>query len=189
MHHNCDHISYASYSITPIIDLALKLHATNFRLSPKVIENLKAFARVRAYASINLYTRNLSARATLHGFHFKSLPNILLSLHSIDKIENSQNSEMLDLFLALKGRHQGWKKDWLNKGFKEGELSGHISLNIASAAIHRLNDWVVSIDGNRAPFKGIEMYTSPGSVRSFMRNSCMGSIQIIKRAFQKESGY
>lgn len=191
LHHNCDHLSYASYSINPITDLVAKLHKTSFRLSKKAIENLKAFGRTRALSSINLHTPgNLSARATINSFHFKALPNLLLTLHNIEKIDNPKNTEMLDLFLALQGRHQNWKKEWLVKGYKEGELSGHATLNISSAAIHRRNHWVVSIDGNRAPIKGIEMYANPGSPRSFMKNSCMGSIQIIKRRFQgKNSGY
>ena len=184
IHHFCDHISYSSDLTFKISTLARNIHNTDYKLSKFAIRNMKAFAKARALASVDLYSPgNLSARATLEGVHFKQLPNILLDLYNMGSSKGSYDYEMLQLFLNIEGRHNSWKGQYFNQGFKKTDLVDHFSLNVSSAAIHRRNDWVVSIDGNRNPFKGIEMYVNPGEARTFMRNSCFGSMQILNRNF------
>ena len=186
IHHNCDHLSYSSYSMLPLAELAVKVHGTKYRLSNDAINNLKAFAKAKALSSIGLkIPGNLTARASLEPFYFKTLPNILLTLYELDDIEGNKTSEMMDLFLSLSGRHDGWKKSWFEKGFVSKEISAHATFNISSSAVHRRNSWLVSVNGNRAPFKGIEMYANPGSPRSYMKNSCLGFIQIYNGKYSK----
>jgi chondroitin-sulfate-ABC endolyase/exolyase len=186
IHHLCDHISYSDYSAHVIAELVEKIHSTKFRLSEQAVKNLKSFAKTHALASLNLkIPGNLSARSALSPHHFKSLPKLLLIMHEIEEIEGIKNGEMISLFLGLSGRHESWKKPWLSQGYKASEISGHVSFNISSAAIHRRKDWLAVVNGNRNPFKGIEMYTEPGTPRSFMRNACFGSLQIFKRRLEQ----
>ena len=183
MHHRCDHIAYASYSVPPIVQLARKLHGTAFRLDDTARERLRAFARAHAFGTVGLrYPGNLNARAFVGDSGLGSLPGILRELAEMGAPDGSGpvDREMAALYLAKvtdRGDKAGQRHRKL--GIEPATLSGHLSYNISAAALHRRGKWLVSIDGSRSDHRGVEIYASPGTGNSYARYSCFGSIMIL----------
>lgn len=182
LHHRCDHISYGSYSFQRVLEVAVKAHGTPFQLSDGVYRNLKAYAWVHSLSSMgNEYPGNLGARATLH-------PQGIGTEGWLRELADMTDPPDRDLAAMYLAKFPGpddeavgeTAKRYREVGIKPFDMNAHHSYNISAAAIHRRGDWLVTIDGCRQPFKGIELYTWPGTDRSFMPNSAFGSIMILK---------
>jgi len=197
IHHNCDHLSYSWYSAPTLISLVGKVQQTHFPIRDDVIEGILNYARVRALATVcGMFPGNLSVRLDWQGFAFGGIKK---TLERTARTAPAAEKELMGLYLRMPypttakkpfiEKLDAQNRALLDRGFQPAPPPKvHFSYNIQSAAIHRRGDWVVSIKGNRIPFKGIEMYTSPGAPRTFMRNACMGSIQIYREGLSTVTG-
>lgn len=183
IHHTCDHLAYGAYSLVDIVTLAKQLYGTSFELSAAAHERLRAFARAHAFGTLGQnWPGNLRARAQFEPIRFKELPTILGLLsqmgHPLDR-------EMAALYLAKAGANDDPFSPLATRchalGVEAADLSGHYVYPVSAAALHRRDDWLVTIDGARQDRRGIEIYAPPGTGNSYTRNSCFGSIMITTR--------
>jgi len=159
IHHGCDHLAYASYSVPSIVALTHRLHGSEFGLADDAIDRLRAFGHAHAFMTVDGHVPgNLMARAAVQPARFPQLPGILAAL-----------SKMQPSLPAL------------------SSADGHLSYNVSAAALHRRDSWLVAIDGARNDMRGVEIYDFPGRGSSFARNSCFGSVQILEAG--KPHGY
>lgn len=128
------------------------------------------------------YPGNLNARAFVGDSGLGSLPSILQELAEMGAPDGSGpvDREMAALYLAkVTDPDDEAAQRYRKLGIESARLSGHLSYNISAAALHRRDNWLVSIDGSRSDYRGVEIYASPGTGNSYARYSCFGSIMIL----------
>ena len=192
IHHGCDHISYASYSMDDICDIAIKAYGTPFQLSDATYRNLKAYAWVHGLSTIGTdYPGNLQVRVRLGPMDI----NVEKWLPAMADMTCSPDPLLAGMYMTKFRDHTNGViaetvERYRSSGVEPVGMNAHHSYNIASAAIHRRGDWLVTIDGCRNSIKAMELYTWAGTPRSYMPNSVFGSIQILSRPHRgREHGY
>jgi chondroitin-sulfate-ABC endolyase/exolyase len=192
IHHACDHISYASYSMDEVIGLAVELYGTPFQLSDETHRRLKTFAWAHGLSTMGAaYPGNLCARVGLGTMDI----NVEKWLHAMADMTTPPVRDLAAMYLAkfasnTNGIVGETVQRYRDAGIEPFDMNAHHSYNISAAAIHRRGDWLATIDGSREPIKAIELYAWPGTPRSFMPNSAFGSIQILsKTRAMDEQGY
>ena len=195
IHHNMDHLSYASYSFAKLYPVAIKAMGTPFQLTEEVHANLRAYAWAHALASVGvLFPDNLAGRPNLVP---TGLPQQETWLREMAQAMDTPDRMLASMYLAkfddsagqlarfggpVDEQAKAAAGQFRKEGVEPFSLRAHHSYNISAAAIHRRPEWVVSVNGTRAPLtKGMEHYQWPGSPRSFMSNMAFGSVQILRR--------
>lgn len=159
-HHQGHHLSYGAYSPPKMLRTQiLPFKGTDFFISPEAHEKIKTLVRATAFQSMhgrlapNLYLRSgvpigLDASALALQAAFLGSPRCAW----LDK-------EMASLYLdALNGRDTAEARRFREEGISPTRPCGHLTLNLATIAVHRRDDWQASAAGMIRQFRGLEIY-------------------------------
>ncbi|HJN13839.1 MAG TPA: chondroitinase family polysaccharide lyase [Armatimonadota bacterium] len=159
-HHWMHHYAYASYSMPFPIRAARTLADTTFRIAPRAHEHMRSYVLAMAFASVNhIQPPNMNGRAgTPQGHSLASEARALAEMGTPDGTE-ALDREMAGLYLTLTEDHSTEPAAaWLADGIEPLKLTGHKTMNGTAAALHRRDDWLISIVGMIKFWRGVEIY-------------------------------
>ncbi|HID06782.1 MAG TPA: hypothetical protein EYP10_06505, partial [Armatimonadetes bacterium] len=160
IHHGMHHLAYASYSMPAAFGIFEMLRDTQFQFNPQVHERLRTYVYATAF-SANKYTvpPNMNGRAgTPLQINVAPLARIMAKAGTPDGRERIDR-EMAQIFLWLNASpNDPIAKEFITMGLKPKPPTGHWTLNGASAALHRRDEWLVAIVGMNRFKRGLEIY-------------------------------
>ena len=160
-HHHGHHLSYGAYSPPKMVRTQiLPFKGTEFFISPQAHKKIRTLAKATSFQSMhgklspNLYLRS----GVPIGLDVSALTLPIALMGSPDN-NSPVDREIAALYLdAIGNKDTAEAKQFRTMGITPTRPSGHLSLNLAAIAIHRLNDWQAAAAGMIKQFRGLEIY-------------------------------
>lgn len=182
IHHATHHMAYVSYSMPTMIELVGKLHTTTFCINQDAHERIRTFLRATAFSTVGTPPQipgNVRARINVNPLSVSSLPNMMRTLAHMGSPDGTEPIDRAMAALYLSKVEAGEEADSFRElGITPDPLTGHWTLNIASLSLHRRADWLVTMNGASAGWRGSEIYAQPGTGNNYSRYGCNGSLYI-----------
>lgn len=159
-HHWFHHFSYASYSMPFPIRAAHSLDDTLFEIGAEAHERLRRYVYAMTFAMVN-HTQpwNMNGRSgTPISRDMSDQAGLLAEMGTPDG-EGEIDPLMAGLYLKITDTpDEEPATTWSAQGIEPLDLTGHLTLNGTAAALHRRDDWLVSIVGMVKFWRGLEIY-------------------------------
>ncbi|MFO7946331.1 MAG: chondroitinase family polysaccharide lyase [Armatimonadota bacterium] len=159
-HHWFHHFSYASYSMPFAIRAAHSLADTVFRIGQDAHERLKRYVYAMSFAELQgTQPWNMNGRAGTPISHGMTSEARLLAEMGTPDGTKQVDPQMAALYLRLTDEpQQEPATTWREQGIEPASLTGHLTLNGTAAALHRRDNWLVSVVGMIKFWRGLEIY-------------------------------
>ncbi|MEI6423729.1 MAG: chondroitinase family polysaccharide lyase, partial [Lentisphaerota bacterium] len=177
-HHQMHHVAYGDQMFGRLMNNILpNVHDTCVRPSPAALETMKRYALASAFSSANDF-----APPSIPGYAGCPHPHLLATwsfvLANCGTPDDSKpvDPDMASLYLAtvkgLEPKPEQAKK-FEEMGFSPMKFDGHLTQNGAAAAMHRRDDWLVSMVGMNRSRRGKESNYLLSMNNRFARNGAV----------------
>ncbi len=189
-HHDMFHFAYACYQMPHVIDLVTKLSGTEFQLEAAVYDRLRNYVYAMAFATVDgRMPPNVAARSGFPmGADVSKLARILAEAGTPDG-QKEIDPLMAGLYMTIARDPEADPiPAWRARGIAPLPLTGHWALNGAAGALHRREDWLVSIFGMARFWPGVEIFgwTQDNNYARYARN---GSILVTRPGTDAVGGF